>query len=146
MQQFHDWFSSVEQSIEHSQERVFREYLSQLCQHLTTCETILEGLDTSRGLLSEMEANFNYVEENSKSLQFACEVMLDEEKHLWKVTEALGQRLEYFRELEQSTKMLNLPGEELVLKEDFLNMIDRLDVCLDYLKQNVKSLVITFSL
>lgn len=33
--------------------------------------------------------------------------------------------------------MLNLPGEELVLQEDFLNLLDRLDVCLDYLKANV---------
>ncbi len=53
------------------------------------------------------------------------------------VTEAIGSRLEYFRELEKATKMLNLPGEELVLQEDFLNMLDRLDICLDYLKANV---------
>lgn len=33
--------------------------------------------------------------------------------------------------------MLNLPGEDLVLQEDFLNLLDRLDVCLDYLKANV---------
>lgn len=53
------------------------------------------------------------------------------------MTEAIGARLEYFRELETATRMLNLPGEELVLQEDFLNMLDRLDVCLDYLKANV---------
>ena len=55
------------------------------------------------------------------------------------MTEAIGSRLEYFRELEKATKMLNLPGEELVLQEDFLNMLDRLDICLDYLKANVRS-------
>lgn len=137
MQQFHDWFAKVEHSIEHSQEQVYREYLSELERHLSTCESVLEGLDESRGLLSEMEANYRYVEENSRALQLACETMLDEQKHLIEVTEAIGARLEYFRELEGATKMLNLPGEELVLQEDFLNMIDRLDVCLDYLKANV---------
>lgn len=53
------------------------------------------------------------------------------------MTEAIGSRLEYFRELEKATRMLNLPGENLVLEDDFLNMLDRLDVCLDYLKLNV---------
>ena len=47
--------------------------------------------------------------------------------------------MEYFRELEKATKMLNLPGEELVLQDDFLNMLDRLDICLDYRKANVSS-------
>lgn len=61
------------------------------------------------------------------------------QKHLIEVTEAIGSRLEYFRELEKATKMLNLPGEELVLQDDFLNMLDRLDICLDYLKANVSS-------
>lgn len=62
------------------------------------------------------------------------------QKHLIEVTEAIGARLEYFRELEKATRMLNLPGEELVLQEDFLNLLDRLDVCLDYLKANVRPL------
>ncbi|GAA5941713.1 hypothetical protein JCM1841_005161 [Sporobolomyces salmonicolor] len=136
LQQFHDWFARVEHSIEHSQEEVYRQHLAELDHHLATCETVLEGLDESRGLLSEMEANYRYVEENSRALQLACETMLDEQKHLLEVTEAIGARLEYFRELEGATKMLNLPGEDLVLQEDFLNMIDRLDVCLDYLKAN----------
>lgn len=32
--------------------------------------------------------------------------------------------------------MLNLPGEALVLQDDFLNMLDRLDLSLEYLKNN----------
>lgn len=53
------------------------------------------------------------------------------------MTEAIGARLEYFRELETATRMLNLPGEALVLEDDFLNMLDRLDISLEYLKANV---------
>ena len=58
------------------------------------------------------------------------------QKHLVEVTEAIGARLEYFRELEHATRMLNLPGEALVLQDDFLNMLDRLDISLEYLKHN----------
>lgn len=59
------------------------------------------------------------------------------QKHLNELTEAIAARLEYFRELETATRMLNLPGEALVLEDEFLNMLDRLDVCLEYLKANV---------
>ncbi|BGP34343.1 Golgi transport complex subunit 3 [Rhodotorula toruloides] len=135
-QQFHDWFSLVESSLERSQESVYVDHLSELVSHLETCDNVLVALDESRGLLSEMEANYRYVDENSRALQMACETMLEEQKHLIEVTEAIGARLEYFRELEKATRVLNLPGEEIVLKEDFLNMLDRLDVCLEYLKAN----------
>lgn len=85
-----------------------------------------------------MEANYRFVDENSRSLQLACEHMLEEQRHLLEVTDAVGGRLEYFRELEKATRMLNLPGEDLVLQDDFLNLLDRLDACLDYLKLNVR--------
>lgn len=60
------------------------------------------------------------------------------QKHLVEMGDAIGARLEYFKELESATKMLNLPGEALVLEDDFLNMLDRLDVCLEFLKINVR--------
>ncbi|KAK4047521.1 Golgi transport complex subunit 3 [Microbotryomycetes sp. JL221] len=135
-QQFHDWFTKVERSIERGQERVYRQHVDELDQYIGSCDIVLEQLDDARALLSEMEANFRFVEDNSRALQLACENMLDEQKHLIEVTEAIGARLEYFRELETATRMLNLPGEELVLQEDFLNLLDRLDACLDYLKSN----------
>lgn len=39
----------------------------------------MEQLDHARSLLSEMDANYKYVEENSRALQLACENMLDEQ-------------------------------------------------------------------
>lgn len=136
-QQFHDWFSLVERGIELSQEEIYRIHLTELNEYISSCDTVLSQLDDARGLISVMEANYRFVEDNSRALQQACETMLDEQKHLIEVTEAIGARLGYFRELEGATKMLNLPGESLVLQDDFLNMLDRLDVCLEYLKANV---------
>lgn len=34
--------------------------------------------------------------------------------------------------------MLNHPGEALVLQTDFLLMVERVDVCLDYMKTHVR--------
>lgn len=53
------------------------------------------------------------------------------------VTEEIDARLEYFQELEHATRMLNHPGESLVLQTDFLYMVERVDICIDYLKTHV---------
>lgn len=78
-QQFHDWFTRVEQSMEREQEEIYRTHLGELDDYIDTCEAVLEQLDDARGLLSEMEANYRFVEDNSRALQMACETMLDEQ-------------------------------------------------------------------
>lgn len=54
------------------------------------------------------------------------------------MTESIGERLEYFQELELATRMLNHPGESLVLQSDFLYMVERVDICIDFLKSHVR--------
>jgi hypothetical protein len=56
------------------------------------------------------------------------------------MTEAIGQRLQYFQELESATRMLNHPGESLVLQVDFLYMVERVDLCIEYFKYHVRIL------
>lgn len=54
------------------------------------------------------------------------------------ITDAINYRLEYFRELETATRALSQPGDQVVLEEGFLNMLQRLDACLDFLKMKVR--------
>lgn len=54
------------------------------------------------------------------------------------MTESIGERLEYFQELEHATRMLNHPGESLVLQTDFLYMVERVDICIDFLRAHVR--------
>jgi hypothetical protein len=49
----------------------------------------------------------------------------------------IGTRLEYFQELEQATRILNHPGDSLVLQTDFLYMVERVDICIQYFKEHV---------
>jgi Sec34-like family len=58
---------------------------------------------------------------------------------LLELTDDIGVRLEYFQELEHATRMLNHPGESLVLQTDFLYMVERVDICIDYLKAHVRT-------
>lgn len=78
-QQFHDWFARVEHSMEKEQGEIYRTHIDELEEYIDSCDDVLEQLDDARGLLNEMEANYRYVEDNSKALQTACETMLDEQ-------------------------------------------------------------------
>lgn len=53
------------------------------------------------------------------------------------MTDAVGAILEYFQELERATRMLNHPGDSLVLQGDFLDMVERVDICIDFLQHHV---------
>ena len=62
------------------------------------------------------------------------------------MTEAIGQRLQYFQELESATRMLNHPGESLVLQVDFLYMVERVDLCIEYFKHHVRAISLEYAL
>lgn len=68
-------------------------------------------------------------------------LILFHQDRLLELTEEIGARLEYFQELEHATRMLNHPGESLVLQTDFLYMVERVDICIDYLKAHVSRCV-----
>ncbi|BGP13514.1 Golgi transport complex subunit 3 [Rhodosporidiobolus nylandii] len=135
-QQFHDFHLLVESSLEAAHEGAYHSYLTLLNSHLSTCTVLLGSLDDSLALLSELSANHLYVAENSAALQSACEALLDEQQHLQEVAQALSERLEYFRELERSVRLLNEPGEKVVERPEFLEGLDRVGVCLEYLRAN----------
>ena len=58
---------------------------------------------------------------------------------LLELIDDIGAHLEYFRELEQATRMLNHPGEALIFEADFLYMVERVDICIDFLKGHVNN-------
>jgi hypothetical protein len=57
--------------------------------------------------------------------------------HLLTHTAQLAHRLTFFTFLETAQKMLNSPKGDLVMSEDFLPMVKRLDECLGYLGDHV---------
>ena len=57
---------------------------------------------------------------------------------LIEVTDAIAIRMEYYQELDHATRMLNHPGDALVLQTDFLLMVERVDVCIEYFQDHVR--------
>lgn len=133
-----------------------------MSEHRATCEQLLQTVDHVEAEVDGMMDEWRSVEEGGRSLKDACEKLLRERvryswimmqlthclwvdrltKTMWQdrlieTTEAISLRLEYFQELEHATRMLNHPGESLVLQTDFLLMVERVDVCLEYLEAHV---------
>ncbi|KAG8953489.1 Golgi transport complex subunit 3 [Tulasnella sp. 424] len=135
-QDFHDWFALIDKSISHSQEAHFRAHLNTLSGYLNTCDTLIDQANEVDEDVSRMMQDWTGVEEGGQSLQGACERMLEERDRLIRVTDEIEERLEYFQELEYATRMLNHPGDGLVLQEDFLFMVERVDVCIEYLESH----------
>ncbi|KAJ7111549.1 Sec34-like family-domain-containing protein [Mycena crocata] len=133
-QQFYDWFALIDRSVAHSQEAHFRAHVASVSEHLDTCDRLVERIDEVDAEVDGMLEGWRGVEDGGKSLKDACERLLEERDRLLEMTDEIGARLEYFQELEHATRMLNHPGESLVLQTDFLYMVERVDICIDYLK------------
>lgn len=130
-----------------------------VAEHLETAEMLLERLDEVEKEVDSMLEGWRGVEEGGRSLKDACERLLEDrvscctlsrclftdvlrdwsQDKLLDLTDEIDTRLEYFQELEHATRMLNHPGESLVLQTDFLYMVERVDICIEYLKAHVRS-------
>ncbi|XP_006463266.1 hypothetical protein AGABI2DRAFT_207960 [Agaricus bisporus var. bisporus H97] len=133
-EQFYDWFALIDRSVAHSQEAHFREHVASLVDHLEVCEGLVDRVSEVDGLLSEMYEEWWRVEENGRVVKENCERVIEERNRLLETIEDIGEHLEYFQELEKATRMLNHPGESLIFEPDFLYMVERVDVCISFLK------------
>lgn len=125
-------------------------------EHLEVCEGLIKRIEEVDGLLGEMYDEWWRVEENGRVVKEGCERVVEErvsrlaltlrmlvahvrdQDRLLGVMEDIGERLEYFQELERATRMLNHPGESLIFEADFLYMVERVDVCISFLKAHVR--------
>jgi hypothetical protein len=154
-QQFYDWFALIDRSVAHSQEAHYRAHVASVSEHLDTCDLVINRIDEVEKEVDDMLEGWRGVEESGKSLKDACERLLEErvsqkstsnytaltisaQDGLLELIDDIGAHLEYFKELEQATRMLNHPGESLIFEADFLYMVERVDICIDFLKGHVK--------
>jgi hypothetical protein len=144
-QAFLDFAGRVGRAAAHAQEADFRARLDELRARREECARVLAGADIVQGELARMLALWQTVEAGGASLEGACERLLAERARLGDITDEIGERLEYFAELERATRVLNTPGEALVLQDDFLYMVDRIDACIAFLRAHVSAYVLSSS-
>jgi len=120
----------IDRSVAHSQEAHYRAHVASVSEHLDTCDLLINRIDEVEKEVDDMLEGWKGVEESGKSLKDACERLLKERDGLVELIDDIGGHLEYFKELEQATRMLNHPGESLIFEGDFLYMVERVDICI----------------
>ncbi|KAL7410216.1 Sec34-like family-domain-containing protein [Mrakia frigida] len=135
-QQFYDWFSLLTSSLEHEQDALYRDHLAEIGMYREACDRLVGECKEAERVCKEMGEAFGFVEERSKSLQEACEELLEEQNRLLETSDNLAHRLSYFASLEPAIRTLNSPGESLVTSAAFIPMVERIDECLSYLKSH----------
>ncbi|KAH9967669.1 hypothetical protein BGW80DRAFT_1462172 [Lactifluus volemus] len=100
------------------------------------CRKLVGRIDQVDTEVASMLDKWKSVEEGGKRLQDASQKLLDERDQLVELQTAIGTTLEYFQELEHPTRLLNHHGESLVLQTDFLYMVERVDICIEFLKSH----------
>ena len=59
------------------------------------------------------------------------------QNHLSSIVESIVEKLRYYDELEDITKLFNSPGENICEQPEFVPKLKRLDECLEYMQNNV---------
>jgi chromosome segregation ATPase len=136
-QQFMSWFADIEEEMERNQDYLYTKHLDTLQNHKNYIQSIIEKIDTAKQVLESLDHNYEFVQKKTKGLQTACESLLDEQSHMVSVTEDISHQLKYFMEFENISKMLNVPGQELVLDPAFPEMLQKLDHCLSFMNEHV---------
>ncbi|CAG8514323.1 7608_t:CDS:10 [Paraglomus brasilianum] len=137
-QQFFDWFAKMEADMEKDQEDVYRNFLAAVMLYREANDKVLGQIDTTESLFNDLEGNFKFVEDRTKALQTSCEKLLAEQNHLSSIVESIVEKLRYYDELEDITKLFNSPGENICEQPEFVPKLKRLDECLEYMQNNLR--------
>ncbi|KAF9065309.1 Sec34-like family-domain-containing protein [Rhodocollybia butyracea] len=142
-QQFYDWHALISRSVTHAQESHFRAHLDSVSSHIETCDVLISQIDLVDSEVTSMHSQWQGVEDSGRSLKESSEGLLIERDNLLKLESELGERLDYFKELEYATRMLNAPvlegsggkgGKPLVMESEFLDMVERVVICIQWLE------------
>ncbi|CAO0796441.1 unnamed protein product [Mucor circinelloides] len=136
LQEFFDWFAVMESEMEKGQEDVYRNHLSMVELYQDACNEFLQDLKTTCQLFDDLEKDYSFVDSRTRSIQTACETLLEEQHRSTQLAEGLAARLEYFNQLEPIAKLFNSPGDDICLQPDFIPMLEKLDECIKYMQDH----------
>lgn len=143
LQQFYDWHALISRSVTHAQESHFRAHLDSVSSHIETCDLLISQIDLVDSEVTSMHSQWQGVEDGGRILKESSEGLLVERDTLLKLESELGERLDYFKELEYATRMLNAPvlegpggkgGKPLVMESEFLDMVERVVICIQWME------------
>ena len=115
-----------------------RAYLNQLKHSESYLDALSSNTASTLDLLASLSKSFQNVEAQTTAFQGQCESLIAEQERLKCLADDVRENLQYYSYLEPITKRLNAPGAgNFVRGEEFSNMLERLDECLEYMTAHV---------
>jgi len=133
--QFYKWYAELESAMKSETEEKYRLYEDTLTERIKICDQILQQVDDTLSLISELQSLHQSVATKTKTLHNACDQLLVEKQRLIEFADALRSRLNYFDELENVSTSFYAPNMNIG-NEQFLPLLKRLDDCISYVESN----------
>lgn len=135
-QSFLTWYNTVDLEMYDRSDDVYKEYYEQLQNRSKDCDNLLEQIDGALEALGALETEYNFVSNKTSSLNTASEQLILEQKKLNEIGDEIKRRLHYFTQSEQLLQRLHSPTLS-VSSEIFMETLNKIDECLEYLQSNV---------
>lgn len=117
-----------------------RSYQKQLELSESHLQTLQSETISALELLGSLTRSFKDVEAQTTNFQKQCEGLLEEQQRIEGLANDLDYNLKFYNYLEPVTRRLNAPGAgSLVRSQDFSEMLARIDDCLEYMTNHVRS-------
>ncbi|XP_020092151.1 conserved oligomeric Golgi complex subunit 3-like isoform X7 [Ananas comosus] len=116
-------------------EEKYRFYVNTLMERFQICDGILQQVDDTLNLFSELQSLHQSVATKTKTLHDACDRLLMEKQRLIEFADALRSKLNYFDELENVSTSFYSPNMSIGSAQ-FLPLLKRLDDCISYVESN----------
>ena len=132
-QEFIQIYTKMEQEMENNLNLQYLKHCDLIALQIQKISVIKTKIQSAHDILESLHKKYEFVQEKTNGLQTACENLVDEQQHLLTITMEIDDKLKYFKEFDHVSKMLNMPGEHIVLDTRFKPMLGKLDECLKFL-------------
>lgn len=100
------------------------------------CNKLIHQSDAIIARLDELAIGFDYVRQETSKFQSSCDTLVRQEHHLKQLSLDVDANLEIFASLDSITRQLNAPGSKIVVKSTFKQLLQDLDIGIEYLEKN----------
>ncbi|KAF7876539.1 hypothetical protein EAF04_001628 [Stromatinia cepivora] len=134
---FEERYSALEDDLVDGSLGEYQLYLDQLILSERHLDNLLSDTSSALDILATLSESFRDVEAQTTAFQAQCEDLLEEQKRIRNLADEVGTDLQYYAYLEPLTRRLNAPGAgRLVKNGDFLEMLENLNSCIEFMDQH----------
>jgi hypothetical protein len=135
LEQFHEWFTALEAS-EACDDEEQHALLLRLQRHERLCGELCATISAALGDLEALDEHYGQVTSKTGALQRECESLLDDQRRLSRYADGLGEKLDFFNELERVSRTLATPGLSAA-DASYRSTLERVDECVAFIQRHM---------